>query len=233
MARNGVLLINLGTPDDPGVPAVRRYLRQFLLDPRVIDIPAIARWLLVHGIILPTRPPKSSAAYKKIWTERGSPVLFHGVDLAQAVRTRLGADVTVEIAMRYQSPSIESALERMEAAGVDRIIALPLFPQYVAGAEAGEGALQAVEDAVGEHVLGHQVDHLVAGPGGGAGDVAGSTLLKKAISGPGEGLAEGPDEGGDLGAGARLGGGGPVAAAVVALAAGGVPQDLPGLGPPP
>src|SRR5262245_60733315 len=97
----GLLLINLGTPDEPTPRAVRRYLRQFLSDPRVIDIHPAARWLLLNLIILPRRPRQSAEAYAKIWTERGSPLRFHGEDLAAALQARLGDGWRVELGMRY------------------------------------------------------------------------------------------------------------------------------------
>lgn len=128
---HGLLLINLGTPDEPTTPAVRRYLREFLGDPRVIDINAVGRALLLHLVILPTRPAKSAAAYRSIWDpERGSPLLYHSQDLTQRVREQLGDAWQVELAMRYGRPSIADALARLEAAKVDRIVVLPLFPQY-------------------------------------------------------------------------------------------------------
>lgn len=132
MPPTGLLLVNLGTPDDPNAPAVRRYLREFLADPRVLDINAVGRWALLNLIILPTRPAKSAEAYKKIWDERGSPLLYHSVDLAAAVRERLGAGWVVELGMRYQKPSLESALGKLRAAGADRVIVFPLYPQYSA-----------------------------------------------------------------------------------------------------
>jgi len=129
---NGLVLCNLGTPDDPSPGAVRRYLREFLADPRVLDINAVGRWLLLNLIILPTRPKKSAAAYQQIWGERGSPLLWHSQDLVAAVRQRLGAGWAVELAMRYQKPSIASAMEALRAAGADRIVFFPLYPQYSA-----------------------------------------------------------------------------------------------------
>ncbi len=134
MARHGLLLINLGTPDSPEVPEVRRYLREFLSDPRVLDIHPLARAFVLNAFILPRRPRESAAAYRKIWTERGSPLLFHGLDLADRVREILGDGVQVELGMRYQNPSIESALGKFRDAGVDRIVAFPLFPQYSSAA---------------------------------------------------------------------------------------------------
>jgi ferrochelatase len=127
----GLLLVNLGTPDDPTTPAVRRYLAEFLSDPRVIDINPVGRWLLLHLVILRTRPAKSAAQYRTIWdAARGSPLLFHSRDLADAVAARLGASWKVELAMRYGAPSIAGAIERL--ADVERIVVLPLFPQYAA-----------------------------------------------------------------------------------------------------
>ncbi len=133
-ARVGLLLINLGTPDSPATADVRRYLREFLSDPRVIDISPVGRWLLLNLIILPFRPRQSGEAYAKIWDDRGSPLLYHSNDLVEKVRQRLGADVQVELGMRYGNPSIRSALERMRNAGVDRIVVFPLYPQYSSAA---------------------------------------------------------------------------------------------------
>jgi len=124
----GTLLVNLGTPASPTVGDVRRYLREFLSDPRVIDLPAPARWLLLHLIVLPFRPRQSAAAYGQIWTDRGSPLLFHGHDLAAKLGHALAAPV--ELGMRYQEPSIASALRKLAARTLERIVVLPLFPQY-------------------------------------------------------------------------------------------------------
>lgn len=130
---NGLLLTNLGTPDDPSTGAVRRYLREFLWDRRVIDINPVGRALLLYGIILPLRPKKSAAAYQKIWTAQGSPLLTHSQALARAVQARLGPKWRVELAMRYGRPSIQSALDRLyapDAPPLDRLVVLPLYPQY-------------------------------------------------------------------------------------------------------
>lgn len=134
MARCGLLLINLGTPDAPSVRAVRRYLREFLSDPRVLDVNFVLRKLLLYGVILPWRPKQSAKAYRSIWTDRGSPLLFHGRDLAQKTAAALGDQWQVELAMRYQNPSIASALERFRRASIDQIVAFPLFPQYSSAA---------------------------------------------------------------------------------------------------
>ncbi len=126
----GLLLCNLGTPEKPDPAAVRRYLRQFLSDPRVLDIGPIGRWALLNLIILPLRARRSAAAYRKIWSERGSPLLWHGQDLVAAVRERLGPDWLVELGMRYGNPSLASALGKLREAGADRVVVFPLYPQY-------------------------------------------------------------------------------------------------------
>lgn len=128
----GLLLCNLGTPDAPTPAAVRRYLRQFLGDARVLDINPIGRWALLNLVILPFRPRKSAEAYRKIWSERGSPLLEHSLALVQAVRAQLGPGWAVELGMRYQSPSLSSALAKLRDAGADRVVVLPLYPQYAA-----------------------------------------------------------------------------------------------------
>ena len=139
--RTGLLLINLGTPDAPTTPAVRRYLREFLGDPRVLDIGTVGRALLLHLIILPTRPRKSAHAYASIWdAKRGSPLLYHSRDLAAAVSEQLGPAWHVELAMRYGTPSIPAALDALARAQVERIVVLPLFPQY---ASSSTGTAQA------------------------------------------------------------------------------------------
>ncbi len=128
----GLILNNLGTPADTSTASVRRYLRQFLSDPRVLDINAVGRWALLNLVILPFRPAKSAAAYKKVWSEAGSPLLEHSHALVDAVQDRLGPSWAVELGMRYGEPSIEHALTRLRERGVDRIVFLPLYPQYAA-----------------------------------------------------------------------------------------------------
>lgn len=130
MGKKGILLANLGTPDDPGRGAVYRYLKQFLVDPRVIDIPAIPRYLLVRGIIAPLRSGSSSKLYKRLWTENGSPIKYYGFVLKEKVQEALGEGYHVELGMRYQNPSIESAVEGLLDAEVDDITVMPLFPHY-------------------------------------------------------------------------------------------------------
>ena len=130
----GLLLVNLGTPDAPRTAEVRRYLREFLSDPRVLDMPAPLRWLVLNLLILPFRPQRSAEAYAKVWTERGSPLLVHGRDLATKVQARLGGSAVVALAMRYGSPSIAEALDSFHRRGVRRIVVFPLYPQYSSAA---------------------------------------------------------------------------------------------------
>jgi ferrochelatase len=140
--RLGLLLINLGTPDAPTAAAVRRYLAEFLTDPRVVEIPRIAWRPLLHGIVLRVRPARSADRYAMIWTKDGSPLLVHGQRLRTLLYGYLGQRlktlglppdyVQVELGMRYGTPSIPQALYRLHDAGCDRILALPLYPQYAA-----------------------------------------------------------------------------------------------------
>lgn len=141
--KTGWILINLGTPRSPEESDVRDYLREFLSDPYVIDIPAPARWLLLNLIILPRRPALSGKAYEKVWTERGSPLLFHSQDLVERLREKKSAPI-VALAMRYGQPSIREALEALRAQGIQRLGILPLYPQYSLAAT--ESSLRKVED---------------------------------------------------------------------------------------
>jgi ferrochelatase len=159
--RKGALLLNLGTPDSPTTPAVRSYLKEFLMDPYVIDIPFPLRWLLVNGAILPRRPAQSAKLYQKVWTDRGSPLLYHLEDLKNKVHRhinglnervetkpnepRLSPDLwMVEGAMRYGKPSIEQALTKFKKAGIDEVIVVPLYPQYSLAAT--ESSVQKCKD---------------------------------------------------------------------------------------
>ena len=128
----GVLLVNLGTPDAPEPRAVRRYLREFLSDPRVLDMPAPARAALLYGVILPLRPRRAAAAYRKIWLPEGSPLRVHGCALRDALAKELPDAVGVELAMRYGRPSIRDALARLVEADAAQVIVVPLFPQSAA-----------------------------------------------------------------------------------------------------
>lgn len=130
--KRGLLLVNLGTPDEPTSGAVRRYLREFLSDPRVIDINPVGRWFLLNLIILPFRPAKSAEAYRKVWTSEGSPLMVHSRALEKAVREKVGGEFEVELAMRYGNPSLPDAIERLKAKRVDEIVVLPLYPQDAA-----------------------------------------------------------------------------------------------------
>ena len=124
----GVLLVNLGTPDSPKPKDVFRYLNEFLTDERVIDIPWLSRQLLVRGVIVPFRHRQSARMYQEIWTEEGSPLKVYGNLVKEKLQNQLGDDFQVELAMRYQNPSIEKGLNLLE--GADEIIVIPLFPQY-------------------------------------------------------------------------------------------------------
>lgn len=132
--KTGVLLINLGTPDNPSTGAVRTYLSEFLNDPRVIDINAVGRAVLVNGIIVPFRAPKSAKIYKELWEiwNGESPLLTFGKKLQTALQDKYGADsdVTIEFAMRYKNPSLDAVLAEMEKKSYDRIVIFPLFPHY-------------------------------------------------------------------------------------------------------
>jgi ferrochelatase len=134
--RWAVLLVNLGTPEAPTTAAVRRYLGEFLWDPRVVEIPRPIWWLILNGIILRVRPRKSAKAYASIWTEGGSPLMVFTRNLAERLRAelrvRLSRDVPVEIAMRYGKPDIAGRLAELKAQGIERFLILPLYPQYSA-----------------------------------------------------------------------------------------------------
>jgi ferrochelatase len=127
--KTGVLLINTGSPDSTSVPDVRRYLRQFLSDPRVIDIAPLKRWLLLNLVILRRRPKESAHAYSKIWTDRGSPLIGHSQDLCDGLRAHFPG-VEIEIAMAYGKPSVPDQMNALIARGVTQIVAAPMFPQY-------------------------------------------------------------------------------------------------------
>jgi len=131
MAKKGILLVNLGTPDSPSTAHVRKYLNEFLMDPRVIDVNPVLRTFLVKGLIVPFRSPKSAKLYQKIWSDKtGSPLLYYSILQHKLLQERLGDEYQVELAMRYQSPTIEAALERLKENLVNDIKVIPLFPQY-------------------------------------------------------------------------------------------------------
>lgn len=130
----GVLITNLGTPDAPTKGALRRYLKEFLSDPRVVEVPRLLWWLILNGIILNVRPARSAAAYREVWTEAGSPLLLNTRDQARALQEALaqsrGDRVLVEFAMRYGSPAIAEGIETLWQRGARRLLVLPLYPQY-------------------------------------------------------------------------------------------------------
>jgi len=135
--KTAVLLINLGTPDSPSVKDVRKYLFEFLNDPRVIDIPAVARFILVNFIIVPFRAPKSAKIYQELWTHnripdgrKGSPILYYGKSVQEKLQNSLGNNFDVYLAMRYKNPSIDDVLSDIHKKNYEKIIVVPLFPQY-------------------------------------------------------------------------------------------------------
>jgi len=129
MKNRAVLLANLGSPDAPEVPEVRTYLRQFLMDPYVIQLPWLLRALIVNLLVLPKRPYSSAEAYRSVWTEEGSPLLSLSSKLQQALQSKI--DLPVALAMRYGKPSIESQIKKLSAIqGVDEILFIPLYPHF-------------------------------------------------------------------------------------------------------
>jgi ferrochelatase len=149
----GVLLVNLGTPEAPTAPALRKYLKQFLWDPRVVELPRPLWWLVLNGIILNVRPKKSAEKYAKIWMPEGSPLKVHTERQAKLLRGYLGqagrGDIVVEWAMRYGEPSVADALDRLAAAGCRDILILPLYPQYAVSTTAS--AMDAVAAWASRH----------------------------------------------------------------------------------
>jgi ferrochelatase len=131
-AKTGVILLNLGTPDNCDPKSVYVYLKQFLNDPRVIDLPKLIRYILVNFIIIPFRYKKSAHAYREIWSSKGSPLLTNSQDLLNELRKKFDSSVQIELGMRYGNPSIESAFNALK--GCEKIIAVPLFPQYSSAA---------------------------------------------------------------------------------------------------
>ncbi|MBC7919752.1 MAG: ferrochelatase [Ferruginibacter sp.] len=130
LGKTGVLIDNLGTPDSPSVPDVRKYLREFLMDGRVLDVPFLSRFLLVNLVIAPFRAPKSAKTYRELWTENGSPLKFYGHRVEKLLQEALGGAYAVKLAMRYQNPSIPDALAGFRTQGFSRIVVIPFFPQY-------------------------------------------------------------------------------------------------------
>lgn len=183
----GILLVNTGSSSAPETAETREYLRQFLSDPRIIDIAAWKRWLLVNLIILPFRPAKTAEAYKAVWTDRGSPLLSISEDFAKALGEVL-PEMRIEIGMAYGVPSIETGMDKLIATGVDRIVVVPMFPQYASATTGGvvercskhaagmwntpflsflppyfddEGYLEAWEAVAAERLAAFQPDHVL------------------------------------------------------------------------
>jgi ferrochelatase len=129
-SRTAVLLINLGTPDSPSVTDVRKYLREFLMDGRVMDIPWLERFFLINGVIAPTRAPASAKVYKELWTPQGSPLKTHGFKLRELLQQALGDSYHVAFAMRYQRPAIKAVLDQLKTQALSELIVIPLYPQY-------------------------------------------------------------------------------------------------------
>ncbi len=130
MKKTGVLLVNLGTPKSPSTKDVRNYLFQFLNDKRVIDLPWIIRKILVNLIIVPFRAPKSAKIYKELWTEKGSPIIYHTKNLTEKLNKSLGKQYYIQYAMRYKNPSIKEVLKKLQQKNLNQIIIIPLFPQF-------------------------------------------------------------------------------------------------------
>jgi protoporphyrin/coproporphyrin ferrochelatase len=130
MPKRAVLIVNLGSPDSPSVPDVRRYLREFLGDKRVLDIAAPLRWLLLEAVILPSRPKKTAHAYSKIWTAEGSPLVATSVRVREKLAAAIGSEAPVFLAMRYGNPSIKSVVKAIAASGVEEVLLFPQYPHY-------------------------------------------------------------------------------------------------------
>jgi ferrochelatase len=162
--KTAVLLLNVGTPDEPTVKAVRRYLSEFLNDSRVIDIPYVLRKILVNLIIVPFRAPKSTKLYQRLWTEKGSPLLYFSESVQNGLQRKLGSRADILMAMRYGNPSVGKALSAIQKGNYDRLIVLPMFPQY-ASSTSGT-AIQGVMDQISKwntipeiHAINQFYDH--------------------------------------------------------------------------
>jgi protoporphyrin/coproporphyrin ferrochelatase len=141
--KTGILLVNLGTPDDPSPRSVGKYLKEFLMDPFVIDIPAFFRWILVHLLVVPRRSKASALLYQKVWDQDGSPLLKHTLALEKKMKAALGSAFVVKAAMRYGNPSLPAGIHFLKDAGVERIVVVPLYPQY--SLAASESSIQRVK----------------------------------------------------------------------------------------
>ena len=128
-AKTAILLTNLGTPDTLSKPSVKRFLKQFLSDPMVVEIPRLPWWILLNGLILPLRSGKTLQGYERIWTDAGSPLMVYALRQQSALQQKIGSEVTVALAMRYGNPSFEVVIDALMEAGLNRLIVLPLYPQ--------------------------------------------------------------------------------------------------------
>jgi protoporphyrin/coproporphyrin ferrochelatase len=164
MDKTAVILVNTGSPDDTSVGSVRRYLREFLGDGRVITLPGMVRKALVNGIIVPFRSPKSAKLYQKVWTENGSPLLWHTEQFRRKLQSSLGDAFVVFTGMRYGNPSLKTALENVKFGSFSKLIILPLFPQYASSTSGSikEFALRHIQpwNVIPElHLAGQFYDH--------------------------------------------------------------------------
>ncbi len=144
MSKKGVLLVNLGTPDSPSVKDVRKYLREFLMDKYVIDLPYLTRWFLVNVIIAVFRAPKSAIIYKQVWTKEGSPLKIYGLKVQKLLQKKLGEDIHVSFAMRYQNPAISIAIKELKSKGIDDLVVIPLYPQWASSST--KSSIEKVKD---------------------------------------------------------------------------------------
>src|SRR5215471_5805900 len=145
-ASRAILLVNLGSPDSPSVPDVRRYLREFLMDGRVLDVNWFARFCIVHFAILPSRPKQSAHAYQSIWTAAGSPLIVTSRNVQAKLQARVS--IPVELAMRYQNPSIKEAIRRLAEKRIEDLLLIPLFPHYAMSSY--ETAVERVKEVAGK-----------------------------------------------------------------------------------
>lgn len=149
MTKKGVLLVNLGTPDSPSVKDVRKYLREFLMDKYVIDLPYLTRWFLVNVIIATFRAPKSAEIYKQVWTKEGSPLKIYGLKVQELLQKKLGTDIHVAFAMRYQNPAIKVAIKELKNKGIDDLVVIPLYPQWASSST--KSSIEKVKEELKNH----------------------------------------------------------------------------------
>jgi len=148
MKKKGVLLINLGTPDSPSTKDVRKYLREFLMDKYVIDLPYLTRWILVNVIIATFRAPKSAKIYQELWTDEGSPLLINGLKVQKLLQAKLGNNYEVEFAMRYQNPPIKNAIQRLRDKNITDLTVIPMYPQWASSSS--KSSIEKVKEVLKE-----------------------------------------------------------------------------------